>query len=517
MSPFAPPFEQTPEIRAAYNVGCLFDIISGKYSLGKHGEALLSGGMTPVTAFIGENNTYKSTTADYFLYSAYAKFAHVPNVYGMKYDTELNVDQPRQKQLASGVEGLEGENNPFEKRCWNLTDKSIYTGNKWFEVIKKYADDKEKAASKLMLDTPFYDSTGEVIRIITPTFAGVDSFTEFDTDDVIDMRDDNELGESGNNMAFARQGLAKTHMVAQLPRIVVKGGIPMVMTAHLGDIILDQGGGRTPPAKKAQYLPGGKVIKGVTAKFNFLTHQQWYCKSATVLRDDDTKAPEYPNGSDDNVKGDTDLNEITVTLLRNKYGPSGMMMQVIVSQELGVLPTLSEFHYIKSNKRFGIEGGGQFYTLDLLPEVKISRATVRPKINELPKLRRAINITSESLQMIQLWSAFRHMRCSMKDLYADLKAIGYDWDYILEHTRGYWMVDNDSDIHEKKFLSTLDLWRMRVGLYVPYWWPQDKPLDLSKCKRLEGEELTSTLLDLKKIDPLHKLRGTSFPAIKTIY
>jgi hypothetical protein len=42
----------------------------------------------------------------------------------------------------------------------------------------------------------------------------------------------------------------------------------------------------------------------------------------------------------------------------------------------------------------------------------------------------------------------------------------------LLNTRGWWTLDNDKQ--EVPFLSTLDLLRMRKGLYHPYWLAEDK-------------------------------------------
>lgn len=481
---FAPPFEMIPTVRIAINIGCMFDIAGGAYETGKYGESILNGGMTPITGVVGIPNSFKSTIADYFQFTAYSRFKLCMHTYGMKYDTEMNVTEARQAALAGNIEGLEGEDNPIENGRWNITDKVRYMGNVWFEKYKEYCATKVKSADKLQVNTPFLDRNGNNMTIMTPTFVGVDSFSEFETDDVADMRNDNELGDSGGNTDFMRQGRSKAVMITQLPALVMRSNTPMVLTAHVGKTInMDA---RAMPVKKMQYLKNGDTIKGVTDKFLFLTHQCWQCLSSIPMINDSTKAPEYPNGTDDDMKGDTDLNLVTLTLLRNKYGASGLIMQIIVSQEQGVLPALSEFHYIKTNDRFGLGGNVQNYFLDLLPEVKLSRTAIRPKINANAQLRRALNITSELLQMQRLWSKYAPLYCTPKELYDDLKAIGYDWDYILSHTRGYWLPDNLDDKHEKKFLSTLDLLHLRANMYKIVWWPKDKPLDFSKCKKIEG-------------------------------
>ena len=59
------------------------------------------------------------------------------------------------------------------------------------------------------------------------------------------------------------------------------------------------------------------------------------------------------------------------------------------------------------------------------------------------------------------------MLCTPKELYDALIQKGYDWNRLLE-TRGYWTFNNEQQA--LPFLSTMDLLRMRVGLYHPYWY-----------------------------------------------
>ncbi len=195
----------------------------------------------------------------------------------------------------------------------------------------------------------------------------------------------------------------------------------------------------------------------------------WHAYNAAPLVTKD-RTPEYPReGENDNTEMGTDLNIVTLRQLRSKSGPTGITLELIVSQNEGVLPSLTEFHYIKGNERFGLTGTLQHYALDLYPDVKLSRTTVRTKIDNDPKLRRALNITSELLQMHQLWTHLDpKLLCTPKELYDDLKAKGYDWNEEILITRGWWTLDNDK--HPVKFLSTMDLLRLRTGQYPkPYW------------------------------------------------
>jgi hypothetical protein len=176
------------------------------------------------------------------------------------------------------------------------------------------------------------------------------------------------------------------------------------------------------------------------------------------------------------MKGDTDLFLVTLVQLRSKTGPSGLIVQQIVSQQEGVLPSLTEFHYVKNNDRFGLGGNVQNYYLELVPEVKLSRTTVRGKLDSNPLLRRAMTVTAEMCQMTYLWHDLEEgLMCTPKELYDDLIKLGYNWNILL-NTRGWWTNNNDSSKHELPFISTMDLLRMRKGLYHPYWLDDKKTI-----------------------------------------
>ncbi len=233
------------------------------------------------------------------------------------------------------------------------------------------------------------------------------------------------------------------------------------------------------PITKLKHLKNGDKIKCTTDKFTFITHNCWNCYNATPLINDGTKGPEYPKDGAVNVKLDTDLNTVLLRNLRSKSGISGMTITLIVSQKEGVLPSLTEFHHIKETGRYGLEGSNTNYHLSLLPEVSLSRTTVRGKIDTMPKLRRALNITSEMCQMSYMWNTMEPgLLCTPKELYEDIKALGYDWDVLLE-TRGWWTIDNDK--HPVPYLSTMDLLKVRAGKYQIYWLDKDKKV-ISKKK-----------------------------------
>ena len=472
--------------KISFNLGAGMDVPTGTYTKGMRGENILNGGMPFSIGVVGGPNTFKTTIAKYCLYVVFSMFVKNPNCFGNTYDTENNVLLEREFELCEHIERLNGELNPFSPDAlsakeprFQVSDKTLYMGNEWFEEFKVWLNGRIQNREKLLIDLPIVDpKTKGPRKILVPFVALLDSLTEFETQDVQDMKNKNELGDSGANTLFMRQGLSKARMVSELATLVPKSGSYMALTAHVGKNIMNDP--YAPPKKDLQYLKNGDVIKGVTSKFLFLTQVCWHTLSAPPMMTKD-KTPEYPRDQSDDVVGDTDLVCITMTILRNKVGGSGGIVQVIASQEEGVLPSMTEFHLIKTNDRFGFEGNDRNYNLVLLPDVKLSRTTIRRKIDENPKLRRALNILSELCQQINLWVDGDGLFCTPKELYDDLMAIGYDWDTLL-NTR-YYYLPNQYDPTEKPFLSTKDLLEMRVGKYVPYWWDQKaKPLDMSKCK-----------------------------------
>lgn len=462
-----PEFSAIPYVKISYNIGSLFDVPTGTYEFGLNGESVLNGGLGPITGVVGIGNNFKSTIMHYMMLSAMAKF---PDSTANTYDTEVNMQESRLSQIASSIPEFKGE-DVIDSGRWLVTDKTLYYANEWYEIFKTFIKKKIDMGIKIARATPFIDrDQTSLIKVSIPTFTEIDSFSEFETQDVANMQDNNELGESGGNTIHMRQGLAKIRFLSDVPKLVARGNNYMLLTAHIGkDIPMDA---RAAPVKKLQFLKNGDKLKGVTDKFMFLTTNCWQCQNATPLMNDTTKAPEYPRYTADNMKGDTDLFVVTLVQLRSKSGPSGLVMQILVSQQEGVLPSLSEFHYIKTADRFGLGGNVQNYFLDLLPEVKLSRTAVRGKIDNDPMLRRALNITAEMCQMKALWHHMEEgLMCTPKELYDDLKAMGWDWDMILGKTRGWWTFNNDSDDHDLKFLSTMDLLRIRAKKYHPLWAP----------------------------------------------
>lgn len=463
-----PLFTEVDPYKLLINVGCLADIPTGKYVRGQKGENILNGGLSVITAVVGRGNTFKSTIMHYLMLAAASHMsASGVMTYINTYDTEMNID--RERLLAFSRRFPEFKDIDIHKLgIWSVTDKTLHMGDEWHKIFKEFLkNDKIKNKKSYLLETPMIDNEGKPIFAIFPTFGEIDSLSEFETSDIEEIQDKNLLGESGGNMIHARSGLAKTRLLMELPGLCNAAGHYKLMAAHVGqEMMMQQGPMSAPPPKKLQHMKQGEKIKGVTDKFFFLTTAVWQTLSATALLNDGTKGPEYPRKQGLNDEGSSDLNIVKIKMLRSKFGLSGFTLDIVVSQTEGVLPSLTEFHFIKANKRFGLEGNLQNYNLVLYPSVKLMRTTVREKIDSDARLRRAIKITADLLQL-KLFSTSLNIEIpSPEDLY---KKIGekYNWDTLLD-TRDFWTFNHYE--HPIPYLSTMDLIEMYHGLYHPYWY-----------------------------------------------
>lgn len=459
--------------KVSINIGALLDVPTSVIITGAKGESIYNGGLGPITAIVGTGNNFKSTIMHYMMLSAANRVFESTPTQMISYDTEMNMSLERLETLADKFDHIPKNPIQGDSRAWTLTDKSLVAGNDWAVKINKYIDEKQKDKGSQSTYTPFRDPyTKKELSMPTPTFVEIDSLSEFEAKSSMDMLS-KDLDSSETNTFAMKQGLFKSKFLSTVPGLAISSNTFFLITAQLGEKNEMKSGPAMfqQPFKNLQYLKQGEHIKGVSPKFFFLTHNAWYAHTAKLLINSGTNLPEFPLDSSDNQR--TDLNIVKLTQLRGKNGPSGFTLSLVVSQTEGVLPSLTEFYHIKENGKFGIDGNDRSYHLDLYPDVNLSRTTVRSKLNTDPLLRRAVNITSELLQidMFHKQIALQGLMCSPKELYEDIKKLGYDWNVLL-NTRGYWTIDQYTN--PVPYLSTVDLLRMRKGLYEPYWLKKDK-------------------------------------------
>lgn len=464
-------FVQAPEIRPCLNIGWPFDMVTGTYYIGNRGQSVLNGGLMKLTGVGGRGNMYKSTEMHDMAGNALNNYLCSTLA---THDAEGTTVANRYNQLYRYLPNLNQTDLVSSGRLHH-TDLTTMHGNEWFKSIQRLAEAKAKNRKQLMRTTPFVDSNGKQIQVLVPTIAELDSISQMTIEAVGVLYDKAEIGEADLNAEAMRSSMAKNQMLMQIPFVCGTGNIHMLISAHLGDeIVMDK---YAPSTKKLALLKGNLKFKATPEKFTFLTDLLIVAEKLEILLNQTTKAAEYPRDSSDNLKGSTDLQAVTFRILRNKQGPTGDAYVIYVSQGEGVHKGLSMLGYLKDHKdksqgydvAWGMGGHAQSYYLDIYPDVKMQRTTARSLIASDPKLLRAFQITAQLHQFFTLphHNCPPNLRCTMKELYDDLKAQGYDWDVLLD-TQSEYYYEEEAGQH-KPFLSEKDLLRMRAGEYKPYW------------------------------------------------
>ncbi len=467
-----PPLKAIAPHKTLFNIGATFDVPTGYWTTGHHGEKILLGGLGPMTAISGPGKMYKSTIGHYQVLSAMAKIWPAVATSCSTYDSETNIHTNRLKKFAEAFPQFNGC-DIIDEGYWVISDATSYQGDEWYANVRKFMNEKRKDAKNLQVLLPFPDKDGNPLYEMIPTFSQLDSLTAMRINAAIDIMDKNNIGDSGGSHVFMREGLGKAQMLHELPGLGAGAKHYIISTCHIGNNnTMSSGPGTAPPKKQLQFLQTDTKLKGVTGEFLYQQHNLWMVTNCVLLWNKDDKTPKYPKRQGEAVPDDTDLNLVTIQNLRCNAGPNGFKLDIVVSQTEGVLPSLTEFVQLKDYDSFGFDGNDRTYSLFLLPEEKLQRTTVREKIDNSAKLRRALNITSELAQMWQFHKGMlEHVLIGPDVLATKLKERGYDIDWILENTRGWWTYNNDHV--SSYFLSTLDLVNMAQGLYHPYWLEDD--------------------------------------------
>ena len=461
-------------MRPNINVGCTIDIPTSSILTGKNGESIINGGLSSIEGIAGLGNNFKSTILHYLTLTAMDRMeATIPDKVTLHtYDTENNMSLNLDRYNHLGNEICEYlPKDLINNNIWTITTKSESPGMVWVkDFLYKHINEKENDKDALVVYTAFMNKiTKEPLKLPYPSFIEIDSLSELEDDSTMDTLEVKELSKT--NTLFMQQGLFKSKVMKDLPRLSNKANVYISLTVHLGKKIDMSTGPFSPkPVKELQYSKQDEKFKGATDKLNFLTTHLWKAFGASSFINQTTKEPEFPSHKQD---VNTDLNIVKTLQYRSKTGHSGYTLELVVSQNDGVLPELTEFKYLKDNK-YGIGGNVRSYFLELVPDISLSRTTVRNKLKENKQLARACNILTEIHQLSIYKPQYRPLICTGQELYDDLIALGYDWDILL-NTRGWWSIDQyNTDVIP--FLSSVDLLKMRKELYIPFWMDKDKKI-----------------------------------------
>lgn len=459
--------KQAESVFPCINLGALCDQATGDFYFGPNGEVICNGGLWRCVGIGGLGNSFKTA---FLLYMQLTAMNRSRRSGGAMYETETALMIERVAKLSENL-GY-GKEMVYDMARYLFTDKSEYQfGNNFWTEFKKVLIERDKETPEIVT-TPFCNPrTGDVFKVHRPMFAAIDSFSKFGvaaTDKLDEKEAKQSLGESGRNMEAMHDGRAKAQLMGELPGLTAQHNLYMLLTAHVGEEYqLDP---MKPVRKQFQHMRQGIKFKGVGEQFKFLTNVLWFADGAELLINQGTKEPEFPESGVNYNKKDPDLTCVHYTTIRNKGNSAGMVIPIIFSQGQGLLPGLTEFYYAKKNK-FGFGGNDRNYYYELLPDCKLSRTTVRDKLREDEKLKRAAHWTAEICQL-QFFHPDKFAAWGYSDLeklYGDIKEQGYDWD-LLYNTRSYWVFKEDEIHEEKPYLHACDLLRMAKGYYRPKWY-----------------------------------------------
>ena len=468
------------------NIHPMIDYLTCNFLTGPKGEVIINGGLQAITGVFGPPNAYKSVFSIEMQLAALATLSLTHSIHktpksfasGGDHDTEGNIETSRIQGFANKYEDLV---NLFDVDApiYEVSDLAEYTGDEYFDMLKGFTEAVVKSGTKVEY-TAFKDKHGKTIKDFIPYIALLDSMSKLTSSVSIEGMTKTKTMDGSTNMFPVRDGKFKFMFINDFVRRGNRSNTKLMLTGHSGEKMnLDT----SPSAKynvdttRLQYLQSNLYLKGVPKDIESLTSIIYYIQRSKSLIHNETKDVFYPLGKGLTIDK-TDLNLIQVLPLRNKHGLSGPILDFIVSQKDGMLWDLTSFNFIRTYKdkkeykdvMFGLDGSRINYHSVFLPEVKLSRTTIRDKLDGNAKLRRAIEITCELLLIKLFHPVYLRLDlwCDPKTLYEDIKTLGYDWDDLLENTIRVVPPDAyNKDV--KPHLNAIDLLKMRKGTYTPYW------------------------------------------------
>lgn len=461
----------------AYNVGGLFDMVNGRYVMGMDGQMILNGGLASTVSVGGPANVGKTEQSIFLIANVLSTYCAPSNdVKVLALDTEYSLDLERFERIFSRYENLKDMDVFSTDGPVIINDQSQGWGDEWFELIKTYAAERNKKLAKLIRKTPAIDQiaskdagTNVALSLPVPTIAFLDSLSELKTSEVQNKTlEKNNVGSSDNNMLYMREANAKAQILTQVGRICRLGGLIWVNTAHYG-FKAEMGGQYDPKPVDLTHGRRGLTPKGVTEKYKFVG-QITYETHGHGIKSASGEGVEYPAIPSDRENDCKDLTWALIVPSRNKSGNSGGGFKLISSQREGVRMDLTCYDYLKNEgKRFGLTGdkGATNFAFDLLPDVNLTRTTIRGKMRNDERLRRVAELTAQIAYMYRCWDIDDKYIMTMPEIIEKITAKGYTLDEIV-NTRGHWCFVEDEK-YFKNELSAIDLLRIAVGEFTPKW------------------------------------------------
>jgi hypothetical protein len=483
-----------PLVQMAFNVGAFFDHQNGNWVKGTRGENLLIGGFGHNTGIMAVNNTGKTELLLEMFTKASARYITDGSVF---HETEGTLDPSR---IENYYTRWDPDGSFIHDSKNEMVDSSLFIDD-WFNMMSATRDERVKkiASGKGLITLPFKYTEKHGDKVLPPLLLATDSYSEAASSASEEKLTKEGVIDAKNQTFDMIVGNLKTRIMHGFAQFATRAQMYVITTAVL-DKFVDIGSRPGQPAPKhTAHLAADKKPKGVGSKYKGLTSSCWTFgipKPAWKGTGKADQVPKYPLDDSEMFPGNKSYEHTELINARGKSGSSGFVTPLWKKQGVGILLDVSELAFLrdwgkdnlKLNKvltDYGISSPAQYtFEFDLLPGVTWRNTTLRATLRDNPKAVVAISLLfGMKLEIYQNADPeFIARICSPKELYDDLKVMGYDWDVLLE-TRQWWThVENEKD--KLPFLSILDLLMMRTGEYIPFWFTADmkKKIDLTKKK-----------------------------------
>lgn len=379
------------------NTGSLFDLLTGCYRPSADGKWILDGGIPLCLGASGRPQTYKSGIVGGLL--ARGLINH-PNAEAYVYETENTISGP--ERYDDFIPKISGVNNISDRIVFKNSTNCNLT--EFYEDVTQIFNEKIKHKKDYIVDSPFLNhKTGKPYKIFIPTFIVVDSFSRARSGKGDEQFTANSVDDASMNTLWLLEGNVKSKIMSDLPSKAAKAGLYVMLTAHVGDKKDISNADRFSP-KQLQYMRSTDRMKNVGSNFDFLVTTLLQTLKADVLMTD-AKDCLYPAKFSTNVE----VNEVTSMLVRCKNNASGIPFPFVISQYQGLLDHVTNFHFLKKNKNFGliVSGKNNIYCTQLKPDRTFMRTTIREILDSDYATARALELIAQLCFIQKLWCTWK--------------------------------------------------------------------------------------------------------------
>lgn len=431
----------------AFNTNTMYDLVTGCYVPGVDGKWYLNGGLSQhINSFAGPNGAFKSTIANALNMRVLSIY---PNSAGLIMDTENSLDKDRERAYGM-AEQLRADD--LEQRV-KWIDSVEYNIGGLNDLIISMCAKKEANKKDFLVESPFIDRfTGKALVVWVPHIVFVDSLTELHSiaEDTMITNSKKSIDDESTNTLAMRDANKKTIFLHYMRRVCQKHGIIFVSTGHYDKTIqMDM---YNPNPRETTFSKQDWKTKGCGSKYKFLSST--FAKTTASVLLDNNKDTLYGGDGTNPAK---DLAEVSIMMERCKTQSAGNITPFVASQSEGFMNDLSNYHYLRTNDYYGLNGNKLKQQVALYPDVTISRNTCRGLAATTYELSRALELTAQYCYIRTNWRTsnipldFSLTPAQIYDKLNGSKEKTLMQDIL--NSRGYWTYAE----HPREYMSILDV------------------------------------------------------------